>query len=35
MNPKIKLLYDYEFWQIVKIKTETETCFTVGVNSFF
>jgi hypothetical protein len=29
MNPKTKILYDYEFLQIVKIKTEAETCFTV------
>jgi hypothetical protein len=29
MNPKTKIIYDYEFLQIVKIKTETETIFVV------
>jgi hypothetical protein len=29
MNAKTKVLYDYQFLQIVKIKTETGTSFTV------
>jgi hypothetical protein len=29
INPKTKVLYDYQFLQIVKIKTETGTCFIV------